>query len=227
MQFADLKLPVGGRLQLIFTGSDYKRHSCEAQLLGYRANETVMVYLTKRPPQVRPFEGLRLEVRVPMQTGIVSFTTQIDLLCGEPFSYLHLAYPASVKFEPLRRFPRFAFDGPLVITAYSDLGIVTGRGNGRFSDISLTGAKLALEKELAAAASQVTISAEVTVAGMAQQLEIRGRIHRNFGREDKVPGFPFGYGVGFATLTPPQRLLMLALCYELQTGTSPLGFAAA
>jgi hypothetical protein len=130
-----------------------------------------------------------------------------------------------VTFEPLRRFPRFAFDGPLSLTAATGLGITTSRSGGRFCDISLNGAKLALERELTATASQVTLTATVTVAGMAQQLEVQGHIQRAFGREDKVPGCPFGYGIAFAALPPPQRLLLLALCHELHTGTNPLGYA--
>lgn len=227
MQFADLKLPVGGRLQLTFTGRDYKRYPCEAQLLGYRVGETVLVFLPKKPSQVQLYDGIKVEAKVPMQTGIVDFESRIELMCSQPFAYLHLSYPRAVHFEPLRRFPRFTFDGVLALTAASELGITTGRSQGRFCDISLNGAKLALEKELGSTARQVTLSAAVTVAGMAQQLELQGRIQRVFGREDKVPGCPFGYGVAFSAPTPSQRLILLALCQELQTGINPLGYAGA
>ena len=227
MQFADLKLPVGGRLQLTMTGRDYRRYSCEAQLLGYRTGETVLAFLPKKPPQVLLYDGIRVEARVPMQTGIVDFVSRIELICSQPFAYLHLAYPASVSFEPLRQAPRFAFDGALALTATSELGVTIGRSQGRFSDVSVNGAKLALERELPAPASRVSLSAEVIVAGMQQPLELQGRIQRAFGREDKVPGCPFGYGVAFAAPPPSQRLLLLALCHELQTGTSPLGYAGA
>jgi hypothetical protein len=58
------------------------------------------------------------------------------------------------------------------------------------------------------------------VAGMKQSLELTGEVKRAFGRSDKVADFPFIYGVSFIEPTPPQRLLLLALCHELQSGAA-------
>ena len=48
------------------------------------------------------------------------------------------------------------------------------------------------------------------------------QLKRAFGRNEKAADFPFVYGVSFIDLTPAQRLLLLALCHELQ-GHSAFG----
>lgn len=221
MLFADLRLPVASRLQLSFTGVDYKRYPCDASLLGFRAGESVLVYMPKKPPQVVLREGMKVEVKIALQAGIVSFESAIALLRESPYAYLHLMYPKSVALEPLRRSPRFPLEAPLALAGFSAQGITIARQNGRFYDISLNGARVATEKELPEAVSRVLVSATVTVAGTQQALEIKCELKRAFGRDEKIADSPFVYGVSFVELTPPQRLLLLALCHELQAGASP------
>ena len=60
------------------------------------------------------------------------------------------------------------------------------------------------------------ISAKVNVAVMLHTLELPGEIKRVFGRDEKATEQTFQYGVSFSELPPPQRLLLLALCQELQ-----------
>ena len=222
MEFADLRLPVATRMQLNFIGLDYKRYPSDASLLGYRPGESVLVYLPKKPPQVLLREGGKVEGKLALQMGIVSFSSVIRQICEEPYSYLHFAWPQDVQMEPLRRYPRFSMDSPLSLMALSAQGITTARLRGRFCDISLQGARINLEKELNASASTVQLSAKVAVAGMEHTLELRGEVRRAFGRDEKATECPYGYGISFTDLPPPQRLLLLALCQELQGG-APYG----
>jgi hypothetical protein len=220
MLFADLKLPVATRLQLNFIGLDYKRYLCDALLLGFRVGESVLVYLPNKPPQVLLRQDMKVEATVVRQTGIARFESAIAVMRDRPYSYLHLDYPTAVALEPLRRTPRFAFDGALALIAYTGLGIVTARQRGRFCDISLEGARLATDKELTSTVTRLALTATVTVAGMQHSLEITGELKRSFGRDEKMAeaAAPFVYGVSFVELPPPQRLLLLALCHELQSG---------
>ncbi len=221
MQFVDLKLPVATRLQLEFIGQDYKRYPCEAVLLGFRVGESVLVYLPKRPPQVTLRISTKLEAKLALQSGIVRFESFVYELCTQPYPYLHLAYPASVSLEPLRRVPRFPLSTALRAVAYSQLGVATGYLDGRFLDISVDGARVSLDKELSSVATRVDVSAKVSVAGTEQQLELRTELKRSFGRSDKGDGWH--YGLAFQELSPPQRLLLLALCHELQSGSRIFG----
>lgn len=218
MDFAGFRMPVSTRLQLTVVGRDYKRYPCDAQLLGFRAGQSVLLYLPKKPPQVMLYDGMDVEVKAPLQSGIVSFSSSILRLCPQPFPYLHISYPERCALEPLRQFPRFALDAPLSALGLSSNGVTVSRLDGRFCDISLQGARIRLPKELGDAATRVGLRAEVNVAGMVHTMELRGDIRRVFGRDDKEPELPFAYGIAFETPPPPQRLLLLALCQELQSG---------
>ncbi len=217
MEFSQLKLPVAARMQINFIGLDYKRYPSEASLLGYRNGESVLVYLPKKPPQVLVREGVKVEVKSALQMGIVSFTSTILQICEQPFPYLHFAWPQKVELEPLRRYPRFSFQNPLQLTAFTAMGIATAKLRGHFRDISLQGARIGLEKELTSAVTKVMLTARVTVADLEHSLELHGDIKRAFGRDEKAADFPFTYGISFSEMSPPQRLLMLALCQELQS----------
>ena len=222
MEFGKLKLPVATRMQLNFVGLDYKRYPSEASLVGYRQGESVLVYLPKKPPQVRVREGVKVEARIALQMGIVSFASAILQIYEVPYPHLHLAWPQQIELEPLRRFPRFAFAEPLQLTALTALGIATARMRGRFHDISLQGARFGLEKELTGSVTKVVLTASVRVADMEHALELHGELKRAFGKDEKAVDCPYNYGVGFEAMPPPQRLLMLALCQELQSGLDAL-----
>jgi hypothetical protein len=220
VQFADLRLPVATRMRLDFMGQDYKSYPSEALLLGYRSGESLLVYMPLKPPQVLMRDGMKIEAKIVLQMGIVSFTSAIQQICEQPYAYLHLDWPLDAMLEPLRRYPRFPLDIPVNLIALSAQGITTARMNGLFCDISLQGARFALEKELSTAVSKVMLTTKVTVAGMEHTLDVRGEVRRVFGKDEKAVGkFPFTYGISFIELAPTQRLLLLALCHELQTGS--------
>jgi hypothetical protein len=220
IQFADLRLPVATRMRLDFVGQDYKSHPSDALLLGYRTGESLLVYLPIKPPQVLMRDGMQIEAKVVLQMGIVSFTSAIQQICEQPYAYLHLDWPLDAVLEPLRRYPRFPLEVPVNLIALSAQGITTARVRGQFCDISLQGARFGLEKELGGAVSKVMLNAKVTVGGMEHSLDVRGEVRRVFGKDEKKEtGFPFAYGISFIDLVPAQRLLLLALCHELQTGS--------
>lgn len=218
MEFGQLKLPVTTRMQLNFIGLDYKRYPSEASLIGYRQNESVLVYVPKKPPQVLVREGVKIEAKFALQAGIVTFASTILQVCEQPYAYLHFAWPQKIELEPLRRFPRFNFQHGFQLTAFTAMGIATAKLRGCFRDISLQGARIGLEKELTSSVTKVLLTAKVKVADMEHSLELHGEIKRAFGKDEKAADHPFAYGISFAEMSPPQRLLMLALCQELQSG---------
>lgn len=219
MQFADLKLPVASRMLLGIQGQDYKNYNCEASLLGYRAGESVLVTLSKKPAQVMLFEGAKIDVRVAMQMGIAQFTSTLDLVCNSPFLYLHLAYPQVIKMEALRKNPRYPLSAEFSMVAQTSFGVSTGKMPGRFLDISVNGARIALARELSSAVPKVQLSAAIMVGGMSQELDLTAVIRRSFGRDESIADKPYVYGVSFENIPPLQTLLVLAICHESQSGT--------
>lgn len=219
MQFADLKLPVAARMLLGIQGQDYKNYNCEASLLGYRSGESVLVTLTKKPAQVLLHEGAKIDVRVAMQMGIAQFTSSLDYICNSPFLYLHLAYPQTIKMEALRKYPRFPLSAEISVVAQTTFGVSTGKMPGRFLDISVNGARIALARELSSAVPKVQISATIMVGGMAQELELTAVVRRAFGRDETLADKPYVYGIAFEDVPPLQNLLVLAICHESQSGS--------
>lgn len=216
MNFADLRPPVGARLQLDFIGRDYKRYPCEALLVGYLHDESILVRFPRKPPQVLLYDGMNLEGRLAMQSGIAQFRTTVAAQIESPASYLHLSWPSELQIEPLRRSQRYPFQSDLAATARSSMGIPTARTVGRFCDISPDGARVALERELSSVATYLDLSAQLVIAGTPQTLQLTADVKRNFGRDARENLLPFHYGLAFTLPTPAQRLLLLALCHELQ-----------
>lgn len=215
MTFADLRLPVGTRMKLDFVGRDYKRYPVEGILMGWRVDDSLLMELTRTPPQVLLYEGMRIDVRLALQAGVVTFSTALLCQQHEPYEYFHFVWPRSVQFEPLRATRRFAFDHPLQATAQTALGVTTARASGRFCDISETGARIALDRGLTSIVTRLQVSGTVEVAGCDQQLRLAAEVKRSFG---KMPegDFPFSYGINFIEMQSPQRLLLYALCHQLQ-----------
>jgi hypothetical protein len=220
MQFAELRLPVAARLLISIQGQDYKNYNCEATLLGYKAGESLMITVAKKPAQVLLREGAKIDVRAAMQMGIAQFASRIERVSTAPYPYLHVAYPTEIAMETLRRYPRFPLTAEFSMVAQTSFGISTGKMPGRFVDISVNGARIALQKELSAAVPKVTLSAQLVVAGTQQELAVTAAIKRAFGRDETMADKPFVYGVSFEDMPPLQTLLVLALCHELQSGAS-------
>lgn len=215
MKFADLNLKIGARLQLQVQGKDYKPYHCEARLLGYRPNGSVLVIIVEKPPQVVLLEGIEASARLAVPAGLVDFKTTIEQLCESPYRYLHLSYPDAIQLKPLRSEARFKFTAQFSMVAETSLGMKLDSISGNFLDISLNGARVALEKKMGDIVTRLLISTEVTVGGIQQQLELTAEIKRSFGQDAELKGQPYVYGVSFVEVSAEQQMLLMALCYEL------------
>lgn len=217
IEFADLRLPVGTRLRMNFTSLNYLQYPSDAILLGYLVNKGLMVRLPNKPPEVMLYDGMTVDVRLALQSGIVTFWTTLESEVTEPYPYLHLGWPANVTIEPLRKSRRYRFSSPLAAIVRSSDSIPDATVAGEFRDISLDGSRIALAQKLSDAVTQLDLSATLTVAGMSQALELNVQLKRRFPPVSKADDkLPFHYGVEFGDPSPTQRLLLLALCHELQ-----------
>lgn len=211
---ADLRLPVGTKLRLELVGRDYKRYPADGTLLGWRAHESVLVSLPRYAIPAPLADGMGVGVKLALQSGVVTFSSAIDQIANYPFDYVHLRWPASVQFEPLRARPRFACVEPLQGVGRSALEVITAHVAGQFCDISETGACVALNRQLSDVTAQLEISAQVKIAGLEQRLTIKSQIKRGLGKGEG--NFPYRYGLSFVDLKPEQRLLLFAFCHQLQ-----------
>jgi c-di-GMP-binding flagellar brake protein YcgR len=222
MQFTDLRIPIATRMQLVIAGPDYKPHAFQAQLLGFRAEVSVLAFLAKKP--LLPLHAnSNVTVRVGLQSAIVRFEATIQQYQDYPFSYLHLTYPSDVEIEQqLRRAPRFDLDIPIKAAAKTNAD--SEEVPAEFLDISLNGARLSCARELAKVGAKLLLSTTVLVAGTQQQLELSAQIKSVTAPKESHAPEPFIYGLTFVDTPLQQQLLLQALCYELQS--SKLNFGA-
>lgn len=206
MQFTDLRVSTGTRLQLNIIGSDYKSIAMPAQLLGYRTNVTLLASIAKKPPAL-VHRDAKVSVRVGLQSAIIQFDSAIEHISEHPYFYFHLKYPTEVVIEKqLRQAPRFELEAPVS-------AIVAGNENaiaGHIVDISLNGARVIFDEEITA--TEVTLTSMLFVVGAQQELSLKANLKRV--NTDSLDGF--AYGVSFIAVSAAQKILLQALCYELQ-----------
>lgn len=214
MQFTDLRIPIGTRMQLNITGHDYKPLTLPAQLLGYRSGATLLAYLAKKPA-IAIQRDAKVSVRAGLQSAIIQFDSVIEHTSEYPYFYLHLKYPGAVVIEQqLRRFPRFELDASVNATvAGAQDGTVFA---GRIVDISLNGARLVFEQKLPA--QEITLSSTIFVVGGQQQLSLKASIKSVPAASTDDSSTTFVYGASFLDVSAAQKLLLQALCFELQSG---------
>ena len=209
MQFSDLRIPLATRMQMEVIGSDYKAQALLGQLLGYRVGTCLLVQLAKKPTTTLQ-RNTRVSVRVGLQSAIIQFDSLIEYICEAPFLYVHLAYPGAVTIEQqLRRNPRFELDAPVSATSSADSQVSTGR----ILDISLNGARVQLEQELTT--PEITLSVAIFAVGSQHQLSLKATVKRISSSLAEAPN-TFLYGASFIDVPASQKLLLQALCYELQ-----------
>ena len=216
MQFTDLRIPIATRMQLTVVGTDYKPQQFPANLLGFRRDVTVLACLGKKP-LVPVQHDAHVAVRVGLQSAIVRFESSVQEYIESPFPYLHLSYPNTVVIEQqLRRSPRFPLDLATAVAAQGE-NARARPVRAQFTDISLNGARLILEKKLPdPSITRVILSSAVFVAGTEQKLQLSAEIKSAPDTREIATAGPFSYGVSFVDMAPQQMLLLQALCYELQ-----------
>ncbi len=215
MNFSDLNLKVGTRIQLQIQGTDYKPHNCETRHLGFKPGGSILVTLMEKPPQVVLSEDIDVIARLAVASGLVDFKSSIEQICETPYRYLHLSYPETINLKPLRSEARFKFDSPLTVTGITSLGMRMDDMQGRFCDLSLKGARIALPKKLADIVSSLQITTEVTIGGIEQTLTLSAEVKRSLDQDTKAGSKAFLYGISFIEISTEQQLLLMALCYEL------------
>jgi c-di-GMP-binding flagellar brake protein YcgR len=222
MQFTDLRIPIATRMQLVVSGADYKPHTFQSQLLGFRAQASVLAYFAKQP--LLPLHpNSNVVVRVGLQSAIVRFDSTVQEYQDHPFAYVHLTYPDDVEIEQqLRRSPRFDLDSPIKVEIKASESSYAL--NGELLDISLNGARLSAMHDLPKVGSRIHLSTAIMIAGTPQKLTLFAEIESVSPTKDIEHQSPSVYGLVFIDTPITQQLLLQALCYELQS--TKLNFVA-
>lgn len=216
MRFEELALAVGSRLHITIIGQDYKRHQFSASLMGYQKSKRLMIELIDKPPQVLLHEGLKVEGRVKTAFGIAEFNSEIDEISKGGQSYLILDYPAGIQYTCFREHARVPVDAAVEVVGNTALGMATSAMHGYLLDISISGARMLVEKELTKMVTSIKLGVFLSIPGLERDLTLQAKVCKVSTRSEEYPDYPFAYGIKFLELNEIDRYFLQAYCYQLQ-----------
>lgn len=216
MRLYELDLDIGQKLTLKVVGLDYKAHHFDVELIGYQKGESVALTLLSKPGQVLLHKGLKASVEGELIDGRFSFESVIDEVLEAPFLHVHLEYPPVVDYKQLRRFPRIRVNTPVEVSALTGLGMKTGSISGHMLDISRSGARLVLEKELTAMVTSLTVGVMLEAGDLKKNLELQAKVARPATKSEDYPECNFAYGVEFTESGELETLFLRCYCLQQQ-----------
>lgn len=214
MNFEDLKLRPGYPLQLqVQTDSGMSdRYPC--RFIGAVPGRALMITVPRisgRFLRLRP--GQQVVARMMVASGVGVFTCTVETQATDPYPLLHLDYPEEVGFKGIRQSARVEVD--LAVIALNQSSLETREIPARIVDISLSGARLELDRLLGEIGDKVTLTASVEVAGMRRDLRveavIRSRVERS--TQEQKENTPVVYGLEFTETDDTHRLTLAAYVY--------------
>lgn len=218
MRLQDLSLAIGSQFQITIIGQDYKRHDCQAQLLGYHpAGRRLFVALINKSPQILLHAGLEVEGRLQTVLGCGSFKSELDVyhdLGSQP--YLELDFPAGIQFQSLRASARIPVDSPVSLQAHTSLGITAQTIHGNMLDLSEHGARVVLEKELTNMVTKVELGVYIEGGGMKRDMTLFAQLKNTAPISDDYPDCGYGYGLKFIERRAADAYFIKAYCQQLQ-----------
>lgn len=216
MRFEELKLSIGTHFNLTVIGQDYKRHNCRASLMGYQKSKRLMVELINKPPQVLLREGLKIEASISNALGHAKFASEIDELKQSSAPYLVLDYPAGVEFKRLRKQPRLPVDTPVEIVGNTALGMATSAMHGHMLDVSCSGARIVVEKELTTMVTQISVGVLLESQGLKRDMNLAAKICSKAKTSSDYPDYGFAYGITFVDVDEVSQYFLQAFCFQME-----------
>ncbi|MGA8708394.1 MAG: flagellar brake protein [Steroidobacteraceae bacterium] len=146
--FADMNLRPGQAVQLQLTRTDHARFY--SLLIGYLAERAVIVTtpaMTLANDSYSIIDGDAFVCRAFAGRRAFAFQTDVLRVVQTPFPHLYLRYPQKVESVVVRKATRVPFDRVVsIVRPGSD---AASAGSGRLRDLSLTGAGIEADSELA------------------------------------------------------------------------------
>jgi c-di-GMP-binding flagellar brake protein YcgR len=215
--FEQMQLRTGDRLQLELSSDAGLTHHFTT-VIGYVPKLSVLV----RTPSVRgtPVEIRENEtvvVRAFSGRSIYAFSTKVLVACRTPFPYLHLAYPESVRANPIRSAERVRVG--LRATAANPQRDPQGNPvSCTLGDLSVTGAQLECARDIGDRGDrlQVFFAFKLEPQGYEVKLNPKAEVQsvRRY-RDERNGGEVHSYGVRFEGLHATESLLLQSYIHQL------------
>ncbi len=174
MKFEDLHLCVGDSLQVQFLNDECEEERYTIKLLGYNKDRSVIAttpMLHGKIIRMRP--GQEFNIRLTSPRFMCAFRSYVETIHTQPYSYMHLGYPAAVEAIDYRKSVRVKVNlGVSLIT--KSLLEESGQCEASVADISISGARLQTNSQIGEIGDAVTLITNVTLADIKRELLITG-----------------------------------------------------
>lgn len=207
----DIKPQVWERVQLRLLGRDFQAYH-HAHLIGYIKGLSILITTPVDEGQkVIMADGEMVEVRMVTGSNIYVFQSVILRVCISPSHYFHLAYPASVRAQKLRRSPWARVDLSASVTNAQGAQELA-----HIVNLSLGGAQLHIPGALGGKNDSLRIAFHVSVDELETTLVLDALIQhvrpaksgQNWGQQLRE------YGVEFCNLSTQDALWIRSLVYQ-------------
>lgn len=207
----DIKPQVWERVQLRLLGRDSQAYHY-AHLIGYIKGQSILITTPVDIGQrLIMVDGEQVEVRMVTGSNIYVFHSVIQRVCVSPSHYFHLAYPASVRVQKLRKSPWARVDLSAAVANAQDVQELA-----RIVNLSPDGAQLHIPGTLGRKNDSLRITLQVSVDGLETTLLLNALIqHVRPAKTDQNWGqHLMEYGVEFCNLSMHDALWLRSLVYQ-------------
>lgn len=214
MKFEELKLAYGYPLQLQTAGGTGQPERFSCRLIGSLPGRSLLLSVPKQSGKLVKFRaGQKIVVRLMIDNGIGIFAGIVESLTLDPYPILHLSYPESVTFKGIRSATRVVVYEKVAVSNTSlDFAPAT---NGVISDISISGARVELNDEIAEIGDVLELKAQIDIRELRRDLVLTGVVRSRVDPTDnQIEGMLVSYGLEFNLQTEEQRLLMYAYVFS-------------
>lgn len=214
MNFEDFKLPYGYPLSLEGASVGGEPFKYASKLVGCVPGELLMVTMPRAGKATTLRSGQKLLIKIMAGNGVLAFASVVTQLISQPKPIICLGYPGKLSFKEIRGATRVDTQTP--INVVNSVALEPLSSAGIVSDISLSGARIEMKKEIGTVGETVIVSGEVSIAKLHGVLElpavIRSRVERST-RESEAE-YPAIYGIEFANMSDEQMLLLYAFVFS-------------
>lgn len=214
MRFEELKLTYGYPLQLQTSGLTGQPERFSCRLIGCLPGRSILLSVPKQAGKLVKFRaGQKIVVRLMIDNGIGIFAGIVESQTQDPYPILHLSYPEAVTFKGIRGATRVAVREKIEVTNTSVEGQF--KTTGVLSDMSISGARIELDDDVAEIGNTLEIRAQVDIRDVKKELVLTGIIRSRVDPTDNPDdGVMISYGVEFANQSDDNRLVLYAYVFN-------------
>lgn len=215
MKFEQIKLEPGFQLQLQTGTLDDQDKRINCRYIGALPGKYLLV---THPANIRLRSGQKLVVKAMIANGIAVFPVSVESVTTAPMPMVYLSYPANVSVKQIRAATRVNVNLSMQAKNLSKLNDASVEG--RFADLSTSGAKVELKGVLGEVGDELELEAGIQLGDIHRRMVLKGVIRARIDRSTKEQDedFPAVYGLEFITADEDNQLLLQAYVYRQLAG---------